>query len=176
MSITANSALVPPHGGRLVDRLVDVTPGVDSLERIVLSESEVSDLDMLACGALSPLEGFMGADDYQRVLAEMRLMNGLPWALPVCLAVERPPRAERAALADQRGRLLGVVDVDEVYDYDKRAEAERCFGTTGAEHPGVRRLYERPPLYLAGTVSVFARPAPAFVDLALSPSDTRRIF
>ena len=85
---TAQERLIRPHGGTLVDRLGERPDGVGSLERVTLTSREVSDLDMLAVGALSPLEGFMGRDDYDRVVDEMHLAGGLPWALPVCLAVE----------------------------------------------------------------------------------------
>ena len=131
---------------------------------------------MLAVGALSPLEGFLGRDDYESVVEDMRLANGLPWALPVCLAVEQAPSGDRVALADESGRLLGVLEVEEVFDYDREREAERCFRTTDEAHPGVARLYAQHPLYLAGRVTVFDRLEPAFPELALDPADTRRIF
>jgi sulfate adenylyltransferase len=131
---------------------------------------------MLACGALSPLEGFMGRDDYYSVLDEMRLSSGLPWTLPVCLAIGETPRRDRVALADMWGRKLAVLEVDEVYDYDKRYEAGRCFRTTRATHPGVARLYAQKRRYMAGPVTVFERPRPPFPDLAKDPIDTRREF
>src|SRR5213592_118328 len=131
---------------------------------------------MLASGALSPLEGFMRRDDYERVVNEMRLSNGLAWALPVCLAVDTAPRGDRVALADEAGRLLAVLEVDEVYDYDKEREADRCFRTTEDAHPGVARLYAQKPCYLAGPVKVFDRPAPLFPELALDPAETRTVF
>src|SRR5712691_7523103 len=106
----------------------------------------------------------------------MRLANDLPWALPVCLAVYAAPQSERVALADESGRLLAVLDVDDVYVYDKDREAERCFRTTDAEHPGVARLYGQHPLYLAGRVTVFDRVPPTFPELALDPADTRAAF
>ena len=112
---------------------------------------------MLASGALSPLEGFMGKDDYERVVTEMHLANGLPWSLPVCLAVECGAAGDRVALADEEGRPLAVLEVDEVYSYDKQREAENCFRTTDEAHPGVARLYAQHPLYLAGRVTVFDR-------------------
>src|SRR5690242_18537558 len=102
----------PPHGGALVDRTGDRPAGVDRLERVVLSSRELSDLELLACGALSPLEGFMGRDDYESVLDSMRLVTGLPWSLPVCLAVTEPPRGDRVALADATGALVGVLEVE----------------------------------------------------------------
>jgi len=131
---------------------------------------------MLASGALSPLEGFMARHDYERVVEEMRLERGLPWALPVCLAVDRPPQGDEVALTDESGRPLAVLEVDDVYEYDREREAERCFRTTDEAHPGVARLFGQKPLYLAGRVTVFERLEPAFPELALDPADTRRQF
>ncbi|MGZ4396372.1 MAG: sulfate adenylyltransferase, partial [Gaiellaceae bacterium] len=106
----------------------------------------------------------------------MRLASGLPWALPVCLAVDRAPEGDLVALADESGRLLAVLEVDEVYEYDKEREAERCFRTTDEAHPGVARLYAQAPLYLAGRVTVFERAVSEFPELALDPADTRAAF
>jgi sulfate adenylyltransferase len=176
VSVATESKLIAPHGGALVDRTGDRPDGVEALETLTLTSREVSDLDMLASGALSPLEGFMSRDDYERVVEEMHLASGLPWALPVCLAVDGPPSGDRVALADEGGRLLAALDVEEVYDYDKGFEAERCFRTTDDAHPGVARLYAQKPKYLSGRVTVFDRPEPAFPELAFDPAETRAAF
>jgi sulfate adenylyltransferase len=170
------TGLVEPHGGVLVDRTGERLEGVEELQVLTLTPREVSDLDLLACGALSPLEGFMGQEDYEAVVEEMHLGSGLPWALPVCLAVVAPPSGDRVALADGDGHLLAVLDVEEVFEYDKKREAERCFRTTDEAHPGVARLYAQHDVYLAGRVTVFDRPQPAFRELALDPAETRRLF
>ena len=176
MSATETHTLIEPHGGKLVDRTGERPDGVEGLEQIPLTSRELSDLDMLASGALSPLEGFMGPNDYERVVEEMRLENGLPWSLPVCLAVDTPPKGEEVALTDESGRALAVLEVDDAYEYDREREAERCFRTTDDAHPGVARLYAQKPLYLAGRVRVFERLEPAFPELALDPADTRSTF
>jgi sulfate adenylyltransferase len=176
VSVVATTGLIAPHGGKLVDRTGERPDDLDSLPVVTLTSREVSDLDMLASGALSPLEGFMGKADYDRVVEEMRLASSLPWALPVCLAVAEAPAGDRVALADEDGRLLAVLDVEEVYDYDKEREAENCFRTTDEAHPGVARLYAQHPHYLAGRVTVFERPEPAFPELAKDPAETRAEF
>ncbi|HXG76770.1 MAG TPA: sulfate adenylyltransferase [Gaiellaceae bacterium] len=176
MTVAAADRLIRPHGGTLVDRTGERPDDLESLETIALTSREVSDLDMIASGALSPLEGFMGRADYERVLEDMHLASGLPWALPVCLAVDAAPAGERVALADEAGRALAVLEVEEVYGYDKEREAELCFRTTDDAHPGVARLYAQRPLYLAGRVTVFERPEPPYPELALDPADTRRAF
>jgi sulfate adenylyltransferase len=173
MSVATQTKLIAPHGGHLVDRTGERPDGVDALESIPLTSRELSDLDMLASGALSPLKGFMGREDYESVLESMRLESGLPWALPVCLAVEHAPAGDRVALADETGKPVAVLEVEDVYDYEKEREAEHAFGTADAAHPGVARLYEQQPRYLAGRVTVFERAEPSFPELAKDPSETR---
>src|SRR5262249_57763652 len=149
---------------------------IESLEQIPLSSRELSDLDMLASGGLSRLEGFMAREDSERVLEDMRLAKGTPWALPVCLAVDRAPDGDEVALTDEAGKPFAVLEVDETYEYDKEREARAAFRTTDDAHPGVARLYGQKPLYLAGKVTVFERAQPAFPELALDPADTRAAF
>ena len=176
MSVAATDRLIAPHGGSLVDRTGDAPDDLSSLEVVMLTSRELSDLDMLASGALSPLEGFMGSADYERVVEEMHLSSGLPWALPVCLAVDAAPAGDRVGLADESGRAVAVLEVEETFDYDREHEAEHCFRTTDEAHPGVARLYAQKPLYLAGRVTVFERATAEFPELARDPAETRRIF
>jgi sulfate adenylyltransferase len=176
VSTATETHLIAPHGGELVDRTGDRPDDLDSLEVLTLTPRELADLDMLASGALSPLTGFMGREDYDGVVDDMRLANGLAWALPVCLAVDAAPSGDRVALADESGRPLAVLEVEEVFDYDKEREAERCFRTTEDAHPGVARLYGQADKYLAGRVTVFERQAPSFPEIANDPAETRALF
>ena len=171
MSVTTATHLIEPHGGKLVDRTGPRPDGVERLEQLELTSRELSDLDMLASGALSPLEGFMAQHDYERVVDELRLANGLPWALPVCLAVDREPAGDQVALTDGAGRPLAVLDVEGAYEYDREREADRCFRTTDDAHPGVKRLYDQKPLYLAGRVTVFERVEPPFPELVIDTEE-----
>jgi sulfate adenylyltransferase len=175
-STTTVADLIAPHGGELVERAGERPSDVESLETVRLTSRELSDLDMLASGALSPLDGFMGRADYESVVESMRLASGLPWALPVCLAVPEAPKGERVALADESGHALAVLDVQDVYSYDKEREAERCFRTTDDAHPGVARLLAQHDRYLAGTVTVFERREPSFPELHRDPAETRAVF
>jgi sulfate adenylyltransferase len=169
--VDTETRLIGAHGGVLVDRTGERPDGVD--ETLTLTSRELTDLDMLACGALSPLEGFMGRDDYESVLETMRLANGLSWALPVCLAVDEAPRGDRVLLADGDGKAYGVLEVEDVFEYGKQREAQQSFRTTDDAHPGVARLYAQKALYVAGRVTVFERTAPPFPELAMDPAETR---
>src|SRR5213592_1117973 len=115
MSVATDVKLIAPHGSELVDRTGARPDDLDSLETLTLTSRELSDLDMLASGALSPLTGFMGREDYESVLETMRLANGLPWSLPVCLSVAFAPSGDRVALADESGKPYAVLEVDEVF-------------------------------------------------------------
>jgi len=173
---SALDGLIKPHGGELVDRTGPRPDDVESLEMVTISSRELADLDMIASGALSPLRGFMGREQYESVLKTMRLPGGLPWALPVCLAVDEAPKGDRVVLAGEDGRPYAVLDVAEVFDYDAEREAELCYRTTDGAHPGVARVLGQKPRYLAGDVTVFERPAPPFPELALDPAETRALF
>src|SRR5262245_7556559 len=175
MSVATETKLIAPHGGELVDRTVEAYPdGWEDFEHLELTSREVTDLDMLASGALSPLTGFMGREDYESVLDNMRLANGLPWALPVSLAVDEAPKGDRVALTG--GGIQGAIDIEEVYEYDQEREAQQAFGTTDDAHPGVARLYAQKPLYAAGQVTVFERADKPFPGLAKDPAETRAEF
>jgi sulfate adenylyltransferase len=176
MKTAETTQLIEPHGGKLVDRTGPRPGGIERLEQIPLTSRELSDLDMIASGALSPLEGFMNQHDYERVVEEMRLARGLPWALPVCLAVDRAPDGEQVVLTDEAGTPVAMLEVDEAYEYDKEREAEHCFRTIDDDHPGVARLYQQKALYLAGRVTVFERAEPSFPEIAIDPAETRATF
>jgi sulfate adenylyltransferase len=176
VTVVEATQLIEPHGGKLVDRTGPRPDSIERLEQIPLTSRELSDLDMIASGALSPLEGFMNQHDYERVVEDMRLARGLPWALPVCLAVDRAPDGEQVVLTDEAGTPVAMLEVDEAYEYDKEREAEHCFRTIDDDHPGVARLYQQKALYLAGRVTVFERAEPSFPEIAMDPAETRATF
>ena len=178
------AALIPPHGGRLVDRWLRGPAREEALERagrmrrVRLDAREAADLEMIGDGALSPLTGFMGEADYRSVLAEMRLAGGLLWALPVTLAVSRDEaeairEGDEIALEDPAGRLLALMQVSERFLYDREEEALRCYGTADDRHPGVQRLRRQGGVYLGGDVWLVERPPARFPEYQLSPAETR---
>jgi len=177
-----------PYAGRLVNLLATgerarrLEEEARTLPLIRLNPFEVSDLEMLAIGAFSPLEGFMTQADYTSVVREMRLANGRPWSLPIALAVTSDAAQtlrgkNRAALADPTGQLLAILDAEEIFPYDREEEARRTFRTTEHKHPGVAYLATRGELLVGGRVEVFRRPAPPqFQEYRLTPAETRRLF
>lgn len=175
----------PPHGGMLTPCYVERNNEDEQLEyrnpAIKMYALALSDLDLLANGAYSPLTGFMQEADYRRVVREMRLANGLLWGLPITLSVEpsigeRLIVGEEAPLVDESGRIVGTIFVEDVYTVDLREEAKAVFRTTDTAHPGVKRLMQLSPMYVGGAVKVFQRQETPFRQFAYDPSETRSLF
>jgi sulfate adenylyltransferase len=173
--MSTESDAIQPHGGTLIDRVAEPERAAElqarapSLPRLELHIRELADLEMIATGALSPLHGFMKKADYQRVLDEGRLADGLPWTIPVTLSATRDeaaalrPGGQVALYArpSEGGRLHAVLDIEDIYDHDKRQEAQAVYRTTEEKHPGVAQLNALGELYLGGTVwLVEKRPSP----------------
>ncbi|RDI94468.1 sulfate adenylyltransferase [Meiothermus sp. QL-1] len=174
-----NISLPLPHGGQLVDRLRPEAPEAYAhLPAIHLSERSYADLELIATGVYSPLEGFMGQADYRQVLAEMRLQNGLPWSIPITLPVEeaetyRPGQRVRLVY---RGQTVGLMEVTERYRPDKEAEARQVYRTTDPAHPGVAALLASGPVYLAGPIWLLKLSRGAFPEHHHTPAETRALF
>jgi sulfate adenylyltransferase len=175
--------MIAPHGGKLVNRFVDSGPAENELREsakglrgLTLTGRELNDLALIANGALSPLSGFMARKDYDPVVTTMRLANGLPWSIPVVLAVDReeaPTAGTRAALYDGEGELRGIIEVEDVFEHDKSREARNVYRTEEGEHPGVAALYARKEVLIGGPVSVLER---EHDPESLSPAQTRAEF
>ncbi len=174
--------LVPPHGGRLVDRTGAVADSTEPGVAITLNPLEQCDLEMLAIGAMSPLEGFLGEDDYHSVCDNMTLVDGTLWPIPSICSVDaatadRVRVGDRVALTDDAGRLLAYLDVSGKYDFDKRKQAVKVFGTEDNAHPGVKALVGSGDICLAGEIEVVTpRHDPLFIEHRLTPAQTRAEF
>jgi len=187
-AVENKKALIAPHGGELVQRFVrgsareELVEKAKSLPAIDLDERTESDVEMVAVGAFSPLKGFMGSKDYLRVVRELRLENGLPWSIPISLAIpedqaERIKVGGQAALRARDGRLVAVLDVSDKWRPDKELEAREVYRTTDAKHPGVAYLMSTPPVYVGGEIHVIDRPAaPVFPTYHRDPAETRALF
>ncbi len=179
---------IPAHGGRLVNRELTGVERETLLERapdmpkLKLRPREVSDLEMIANGAFSPLEGFMCEDDYTAVRGNKHLASGLPWTIPVTLSAaddfaSNLKEDADIALYSNDDHLLGVLHLCQKFRYDKQREAERVYLTTDLAHPGVAALYEQGEWLLGGPVSLLNRPRnSAFPTYRLDPAETRDEF
>jgi len=179
---------IEPHGGTLINRIVDgetknkLEQKARGLEQITINSREISDLEMIATGGLSPLEGFMNKQDYASVVDLMRLKNGLPWTIPITLSVARKD-ADRfkegsdVALINEQETLLGILHLEEKFGFDKEHESQQVLRTTDEKHPGVQYLKSIGDVYLGGRISLINRPAHAeFLNYRLDPRETRALF
>lgn len=176
---------IAAHGGRLVSRLAtpaeraDLEQAAQGMRTVQLNSRQLSDLELIATGAVSPLEGFMGRDAYVSVVETMHLPDGLPWSMPITLASDRSDwrAGERVALVNATGTVVAVLDLADVYAYDKQVEAEKVYRTTDGSHPGVAALYAQGDTLLGGRVTVLDLPAHTeFSQYYLSPQQTRAAF
>lgn len=182
------SKLIPPHGGKLINRILPAEAAQELREKarefpsLILNAREVSDVEMIAIGGFSPLEGFMTRKDYLSVVNDMRLANGLPWTIPITLSTAKEKadslkEGQEIALYDEEGRLLAVLCLEEKYEYNKEREADKVYRTTDPAHPGVSALYRQGEILLGGKISVIERPPHYdFLEYRLDPAQTRQIF
>jgi sulfate adenylyltransferase len=184
--------VIRPHGGILVDRVMRgevkdaVRERAGQMTRVELDQMGLSDLELIAVGAFSPLTGFMRQADYDRCVAEMRLTNGLIWSVPVTIAVDKDladgiKEGQEVALCEGE-RVLAVLEVAEKYANSrgvKEKEAREVYRTTEEAHPGVARLYRRGDVFLGGDIWLVDWPAAVqteFPELRHTPAETRRMF
>jgi sulfate adenylyltransferase len=180
---TKNSKLISPYGGRLVDLLVpagelaELKSYAGTLPSRQLTERAVCDLELLAIGAFSPLDRFMGQQDYQRVLDEMRLASGHIFPIPVTLPVEPGPDIEinkEIALRNSKNELLAVMVIEEIYEWNLAEAAEKVFSTQDLRHPLVSEMHRWGKLNISGPLRVLQLPRHYdFEDIRLTPAQTR---
>jgi sulfate adenylyltransferase len=180
---------IAPHGGTLVDLRVSEADREKLLDeaqhfpKVTVSPRELSDLEMLAVGALSPLTGFQGEDDYRSILDSMHLAGGLAWTIPVTLSLsddeaKRIGGAEAITLLEtDEGEPIAILEMTGVFRRDREAEAQAVFGTQDLAHPGVAALHEAGSLCAAGELRVLRLPEHGdFVEYRLTPAQTRAEF
>ncbi|WP_159790861.1 sulfate adenylyltransferase [Sodalinema gerasimenkoae] len=185
---TQSQETIAAHGGTLINRLAtaeqkqEFLDQADRLPRVTMDDRTFSDLALIAIGGFSPLTGFMEEADYQRVVQDMRLANGLPWSVPITLSVSEEvanslKEGDRVRLDDKTGRFVGVLELTQKYHYDKQQEALQVYRTNEDKHPGVAVVYEQGPVNLAGSVWMLERdPHPLFPNYQIDPAVSRQMF
>lgn len=177
--------LITPYGGNLIDLRVseeeadELRGHAANLPSIKISERVACDLELLATGAFSPLDQFMGKEDYHRVLNDMRLADGTLFPIPITLPVERgAPIAldQDVTLLSRRGDILAVLSIDEIYEWDHNEVAQKAFGTLDARHPIVSEMYRWGPLNISGRLRVIQTPERYdYKTLRRTPAQTREV-
>ncbi|MEG3909349.1 sulfate adenylyltransferase [Microcoleus sp. w1-18aA5] len=186
--MSQHSDRIAPHGGILVNRIATLDQRqeffdkAEVLPRVQLSDRSISDLQMIAIGALSPLKGFMNEADYRSVVKQMRLSNGLPWSVPITLSVTEEVAAPLKTgtlvrLDTPSGKFVGLLELAEKYHYSKEEEALNVYRTDDLKHPGVQVVDKSGPVNLAGDIWLLERGLdPRFPQYQIDPAKSRMLF
>ena len=176
-------SLITPYGGKLVDLVLKGDERDDLLKKagtyptVRLTPRQTHDLELLAVGAFSPLDRFMGSADYKAVLDEMKLADGTVWPIPITLTIHKedlPEQDHWVTLRDVHNQIMAVMRLDEVYRFDWKEEAEKIYGTLDLKHPLVSEMAGWGDLNLSGELKVLNLPTyDDFVELRLTPAETR---
>ncbi|MGE7600020.1 sulfate adenylyltransferase [Lysinibacillus fusiformis] len=169
-----------PHGGFLVQAFHPEKKITSIHKEIELDAISLSDLELIAIGGYSPIEGFLTQVDYESVVEKSRLASGIVWSIPITLPVTKEKAAtlqpgEEVKLVYQ-GETYGVIQVADIFEPNKRTEALLVYGTEDLAHPGVHKLHERPAIYVGGKITLIKRLAQKFPTYSFDPVETRQLF
>jgi sulfate adenylyltransferase len=175
--------LISPYGGKLINLLVTEDERADLLKlagtypTIRLTPRQNHDLELLAIGAFSPLNRFMGTADYNAVLNEMRLADGTVWPIPITLNIEKedlPEEGDWITLRDVHNQIMAVMKLEEVFRFNWQEEAQKVYGTVDLKHPIVSEMAGWGDLCVSGELKVLNVPVyDDFMELRLTPAETR---
>ncbi len=180
----ASSSLISPHGGKLVNRVLTTLPDkkfLYSLPKIVLDQNKQMEVEQIAIGAYSPLEGFMDRQNFQAVVNSMRLTNGTVWPIPIVLDVSEEKADELSVgqiigLTDERGEVMALLHMSEKFYFNRKDTAEKLYGTNSADHPGARLIMAMQPVLISGQVDLIKGRLSETRAYELTPRQLRRLF
>ena len=172
--------LVKPHGGKLIDRYVSNYTEDLPKKSVEIDEETLMDIEQIGVGAFSPLEGFLGKEDFRSVADKCRLTSEVIWPLPIVLTIGEDKRKELSegenVLLTYGGEGYGILHLSEFYKVDKNDEVQKIFGTLSIEHPGVKRFMGLGDYFLGGKITLLKRKPSKYKIHELTPKQTRRIF
>ena len=183
----AQSNLIPPHGSDELKILLlegkekeAELKKAEGLKKIPMSSREVGDIIMLGIGGFTPLDGFMGHDDWKGVCADMKMANGVFWPIPITLSYDEKidPGTEVALVSGETEEIMATMKVEECYEIDKNFECSHVYTTTDLEHPGVKMTMEQKKYNLAGPVKVLSEGKfpTEYAGIYQRPAESRAIF
>lgn len=176
-----------PHGGRLVNRILRedqrerILREASTLPKLAVNEEVISDIQNIAEGVFSSLEGFLEEEDYLNVLHGKRLLNGLPWTIPIVLDVSRDEirdlkEGDDALITDLGGRAIALLHIADIFQFDKEEMAKQVFGTTDEKHPGVAKTFSMKDLLVGGKIDLIAASERRYEEHYLEPRESRKLF
>ncbi len=180
--------MIAPHGGKLVNRIAtdeerkSILSKSKEMKKIKVSYWTLSEVENIATGLFSPLEGFMNKADYDSVLDDMRLSNGIVWTIPIVLSISKEEAddlkiGEDILITDENGKEYAVLNLEDKYERRKHEEAKKIYKTDEDAHPGVKFLYEQKDIALGGKIKLLNRiEHEDFKEYRLDPVDTRKLF
>ncbi|MFC1563838.1 sulfate adenylyltransferase [candidate division KSB1 bacterium] len=187
----AESTLVPPHGSPELKLLMlegnerdDEAKRAESLPKVMMTSRETSDVIMLGIGAFTPLDGFMGHDDWKGVCENMQMKDGLFWPIPITLSASKEEvdsigaDGEVTLVDEETGTIMATMVVKEKYTIDKEFECKHVFTTADTEHPGVQKVMDQKEFNLGGPVKVLSESyyPEMFKEIYQRPAESRKIF
>ena len=149
--------IIRPHGGRLINRITQKNPS--GTLSITVSEDLANDVENIADGIFSPLEGFLGQQDFESVVSKGRLANDLAWTVPIVLDVDKETAAKMkqagdVALKTSQNGEFAILHVEETYTFDKQRTAQAVYGTTDTNHPGVAKTFSMNEYLVGGYMEI----------------------
>lgn len=177
--------MIAPHGGKLVNRVLEGSDRQKALEKaraapkIPVARELIQDIQNIANGVFSPIEGFLNEADFNKSTNEMRLTTGVPWTIPIVLDVDKPTAdslKDYAAITDDSGKIYALVTVEDKYNYDKEAMAQNVFGTKEDKHPGVAKIHAMKEYLIGGKIDLLDKLDDPYEKFNLPPAGTRKVF
>ena len=179
--------MIEPHGNILVNRVFKEKDAdkakakIKDLVQIELDEELVKNVKNIARGVYSPVKGFMGKADFESVLNNMTLANGVAWPIPFVLDVDKDTKeklsvGDQVGLVDENKNEIALMNILDVYEYDKDEFSQKVFGTKEKEHPGVQMVHDKADFLVGGGIELIDNSKEPFEEFNLDPDETRTLF
>ena len=178
--------MIAPHGGKLVDltasekKRADLLSEFSDLHSIIVNKELAQEIDNIAQGVFSPLEGFHIRSDFESVLSHGRLASDIPWTIPIVLDIDKS-EVDGTRVGDDiglrlNGEPIAIMTIDESYSYDKKEFAKSVYGTTEIDHPGVAKIQNMKDTLVGGKLTFLNQISNPYPDYTRSPKETRELF
>ncbi len=175
---------IEPHGGKLIDRRAhDLEVDTEAYPKIVVNKDVILNIEQISNGAFSPLEGFMTSQDFNSVIDEMKLASGLVWTIPIILSIDddkkqeiKRSKSEKVILVDENSKAIALMEVKDIYKFDKEQTAEKVFKTTDRTHPGVNYMMNLSNFLIGGKILQLKPMEYEYPEFMMSARQTRTEF